>query len=174
MKSKTTATIEDLYSLPDVKAEIVDGEVRIMAPTGFLPSNAAGAIYSSLREYARRTGLGYALTDNTGFIVDLPNRKLFSPDAAFYTGRDLGDEVPNGAPVFAVEVRSESDYGPHAESEIARKRAEYFSAGTLVVWDVDLQADDVIKSYTANQSGQRHHLPQGRNSNAEPAVPGGR
>src|SRR3954464_9262069 len=110
MKSKTTATIEDLYSLPDdIKAEIVDGEIRIMAPTGFLPSNAAGAIYSSLREYARRTGLGYALTDNTGFIVDLPNRQLFSPDASFYTGEPSGMKFLNGAPAFAVEVRSEGD-----------------------------------------------------------------
>jgi Uma2 family endonuclease len=43
-----------------------------------------------------------------------------------------------GAPVFAVEVRSEGDYGPAAERELAEKRADYFAAGTLAVWDVDL------------------------------------
>jgi hypothetical protein len=35
-----------------------------------------------------------------------------------------------------VEVRSEGDYGPRAEQELARKRADYFEAGTRAVWDV--------------------------------------
>jgi Uma2 family endonuclease len=43
-----------------------------------------------------------------------------------------------GAPIFAVEVRSENDYGLKAEERIAEKRADYFVAGTLVMWDVDL------------------------------------
>src|SRR3954471_25030380 len=136
MKSKAAATIENLYDLPDnVKAELVDGELRIISPTGFLPNNAAGAIYASLRDYARRTRSGHALTDNAGFIVDLPNRKLFSPDAAFYTGQPTGMRFLEGPPIFAVEVRSENDYGSQAEIGIARKRADYFNAGTLVVWD---------------------------------------
>ena len=41
---------------------------------------------ASLREYAQRTRTGYAFADNVGFIVDLPERQSFSPDAAFYTG----------------------------------------------------------------------------------------
>jgi Uma2 family endonuclease len=51
-----------------------------------------------------------------------------------------------GAPVFAVEIRSENDYGPVAEREMATKRADYFACGTLVVWDIDLQSEDVVKS----------------------------
>ena len=43
-----------------------------------------------------------------------------------------------GAPVFAVEVRSQYDYGPAAEQEMQDKRTDYFACGTLVVWDVDL------------------------------------
>jgi Uma2 family endonuclease len=38
-------------------------------------------------------------------------------------------------PDFAVEVRSEDDYGPLAERELADKRADYFAVGTQVVWD---------------------------------------
>ena len=54
------------------------------------------------------------------------------------------------APVFAVEVRSEGDYSPAAERAMAEKRADYFAAGTVVVWDVDLQSSDVvIASYRA-------------------------
>ena len=50
-------------------------------------------------------------------------------------------------PLFAVEVRSENDYGPAAEREMAAKRADYFAAGTRVVWDVDLLGEDVVRVY---------------------------
>ncbi len=52
-----------------------------------------------------------------------------------------------GAPIFAVEVRSENDYGNKAEKAIAKKRADYFAAGTEIVRDIDLLNDDVIKSF---------------------------
>ena len=145
------ATIEDLCRVPEQgKAEIVNGELLLMAPTGFWPSYAAGEIYTSLREYARRTRAGYAIPDNTGFLVNLPHRQSFSPDAAFYTGVPTGMKFLNGAPVFAVEVRSENDYGPQAERDMAEKRGDYFTAGTLVVWDIDLLSADVVKVYRAH------------------------
>src|SRR6476661_4216172 len=81
MVTKTPATIEDLYQVPDHgKAEIVYGEVVTMSPTGFLPGRAGGEIYASLRQYERQTKRGYAIPDNVGFTVNLPNRASFSPD----------------------------------------------------------------------------------------------
>src|SRR5689334_8575746 len=140
------ATIEDLYNVPEgYNAELIDGEIVLMSPTGDLPISAAGEIYVSLHEYARRTGIGRAYMDNAGFIVNLPHRKSFSPDAAFYVGPRSGMRFLQGAPVFAAEVRSEGDYGPSAERAITRKRADYFAAGTVVVWDVDLQSANVVK-----------------------------
>lgn len=68
--------------------------------------------------------------------------KSFSPDAALYSGKVRGLKFLEGAPVFAVEVRSEGDYGLAAERALAAKRADYFAAGTLVVWDVDLLFDE--------------------------------
>src|SRR6516225_3434768 len=139
MPIKTQVTIEDLYHVPDNgKAEIVNGELRLMSPTGALPNRAAGEIFVSLRAHARSTGVGRAYTDKAGFVVDLPNRKSFSPDAAYYIGPDTRGKSLQGAPIFAVEVRSEDDYGPTAEREMAAKRREYFAAGTQVVWDADV------------------------------------
>jgi len=76
-----------------------------------------------------------------------------------------------GPPDFAVEVRSENDYGPAAELEMAAKRDDYFEAGTLVVWDVDPVAK-TIKSYRvdAQDSPQTYNL--GEVAVAEPAVTG--
>ncbi len=115
--------------------------------------------------------MGHAFGDNVGFIVDLPHRKSFSPDAAFYIG-NLTMKFLEGAPVFAVEVRSEGDYGRAAEHEIAQKRADYFAAGTLIVWDVDLLSDDVVHVYRASSPNEPTIYRRGAVAEAEPAVPG--
>jgi Uma2 family endonuclease len=170
MNPITTATIDDLYRTHS-KAELVGGEIVMMSPSGGLPNFAAGEIFVSLRQYARQTKRGRAGTDNLGFVVDLPDRKSFSPDAAFYTG-PLNMRFANGAPLFAVEVRSEGDYGPAAEQEIAEKRSDYFAAGTQVVWDVDLQSDDVVRVYRATDPRHPTIYRRGQLAEAEPAVPG--
>lgn len=93
MSTKTEATVEDLYRVPENgKAEIVNGELVLMSPTGGVPGRASGEIYVSLREYERRMRNGYAFPDNVGFIVNLPNRRSFSPDAAFYIGELKGGQ----------------------------------------------------------------------------------
>ena len=148
MSTKTEATVDDLYRVPENgKAEIVNGELVLMSPTGGVPGRTAGEIYISLNEYERRTGSGYALPDNVGFIVNFPNRRSFSPDAAFYRGELRGGLFLEGAPIFAVEVRSEEDYGSAAEKKMAAKRADYFAASTLVVWDVDVLREKVVRVY---------------------------
>ena len=170
--TNVAATLDDLRHVTENgKAELVKGELVLMSPTGGLPGYAAGEIFASLREYAQRTRTGYAFADNVGFIVDLPERQSFSPDAAFYTG-ELTMKCLNGAPVFAVEVRSEGDYGPTAEQERAQKRADYFAAGTLIVWDVDLVGDDVVRCYRAINPDAPIAYKRGEQAAAEPAVPG--
>ena len=172
MSTKTQATIEDLYRIRDRgKAEIVNGEVILMSPTGDMPARAGGAIYVSLRGVERRAG-GRAYPDNVGFRVNLPNRKSFSPDAAFYTGPPTGMKFLEGAPAFAAEIRSENDYGREAEAEIAAKRRDYFAAGTLVVWDVDLLSVDVVRVYRASDPDSPTSYRRGDTAEAEPAVHG--
>ena len=79
-----------------------------------------------------------------------------------------------GAPAFAVEVRSKSDYGSAAELAIAKKIRDYFDAGMLVVWDVDLLGDDVIKVYRAADPSNPTIYRKGDTADAEPDVPGWR
>jgi Uma2 family endonuclease len=173
MSTKTEATVDDLYRVPDNgKAEIVNGELVLMSPTGGVPGRAAGEIFISLREYERRVGGGYAFPDNVGFIVNLPHRRSFSPDAAFFKGELRGGKFLDGAPIFAVEVRSDEDYGPAAELQMAAKRAHYFAAGTLVVWDVDVLREKVIRVFRSNEPDQPTVYVVGDTAEAEPALPG--
>jgi Uma2 family endonuclease len=173
MLTRSKATIEDLYQVPDnQKAELVDGELVLIMPTGDAPGYAADEVFVSLRAYVRRTGIGRAVGDNKGFHVQLPRRESFSPDAAFYVGPPAGMRFFEGAPVFAVEVRSENDYGPQAERDLARKRADYFAAGTLAVWDVDLLSEDVVRVYRADHPERATVYRRGELAEAENAVPG--
>ena len=173
MPVKSQATIEDLYHVPENgKAEIVNGELRMMSPNGHLPGRAALRVAISLDAHAQSTGTGRAYGDNIGFIVKLPNRRSFSPDAAFYVGPPAGGDFLEGAPVFAVEVRSKEDYGPRAEQEMAAKRRDYFAAGTLVVWDADVLKSESVRVYRATDPDHPTVYRRGEVAEAEPAVPG--
>ncbi len=111
-------------------------------------------------------GSGYALSDNTGYLVNLPHRKSFSPDASYALhAPDDRMRFIEGAPIFAAEVRSEYDYGPAAD------RA--YAAGTLVVWDVD-PVNRMIASSRADQPEIPIRFGMDDMADAEPALPGWR
>jgi Uma2 family endonuclease len=173
MSTKTRATIDDLYKV-EGKAELVNGEIVYMAPTGGRPGRASGRIYRRLAEHEERVGGGYAFPNNVSFAVKLPHRESIGPDASWYVGAPPDMQFPQGAPVFAVEVRSQYDYGPRAERAMRDKRADYFACGTLVVWDVDLQSEEVIRSYKASDPNNPVIFRRGEVADAEPAMPGWR
>jgi Uma2 family endonuclease len=87
MATVKQATLTDLHKEPG-KAEIVEGRIVRFMPTGFLPGYAARQILIRLALYTDQKRLGYTTGNNVGFLVDLPNRKSFSPDDdlfPFYT-----------------------------------------------------------------------------------------
>lgn len=176
MSTVTRATLDDLACV-DGKAELIDGEIVYLMATGYRPNLIAGAIFVSLNDHARASGRGVAFTDNMGFAVRelTSGRESFSPDASYYDGPPPADDMDfvEGPPTFAVEVRSKGDYGLAAEAEMEAKRADYFEAGTLVVWDVDAKAE-VIRSYRAEAREQPTIFGPGQEADAEPAVAGWR
>lgn len=165
----TDQLIAQLYKV-DGKAEIINGEIVLMSPTGRRPGRASFRICRSLEENEVKLG-GYAYPDNVAFLVDLPHRKSFAPDVAF-SKEQPEMEFGKGAPIFAVEVRSEGDYGPAAERDMADKRADYFAAGTKVVWDVDLLGENVIQKYTVESQTVPTSYRRGELADAEPALSG--
>ena len=170
MSVKTQATIEDLYKV-EGKAELVHGEIVEMPPAGDEPGRASLKVAANLLHYEQRIGIGRAYPDGTGFHVHLPHREAFSPDAAYHIGPRMGMRFAEGAPIFAVEVRSENDYGRAAEEKMQAKRADYFACGTLAVWDVDLLSEDVVKVYRASDLENPTIYRRGDIAEAEPAVP---
>src|SRR5438046_8660558 len=106
------------------------------------------------------------------FIVVRPHPRSFSPYAAFYVGPPTVLRFFEVAPVFAAEVRSENDYGPAAERAMAAKRADYFAAGTIVVWDVDLLSEEVVRVFRRDSPLLPAVYRRGELAEAGPAVPG--
>ena len=174
--TQTAATLDDLYR-EEGKAELIAGRIIPLMPTGRWPSRVASRIFRSLDDYAEATGRGEAYTDNTGFAIPplSSGRESFSPDASYFFGPFPANIMRflEGPPAFAVEVRSEGDYGDAAEEAIAAKRADYFEAGTAVVWDVDPVGRRILK-YRADTPGQPEPFIPGQEADAEPAVPGWR
>lgn len=170
------ATLDDLYRTPE-KAELIGGRIVELMATGRKPNRVAGRIYRSLDDHASQIGVGEAFTDNMGYAVPmLPSgRESFSPDGSYHRGPFPKDPMRfiAGAPHFAAEVRSENDYTPAAEAEMADKRADYFLAGAEVVWDVDTIAE-CIHVYRATDPEHPTTYRRGDTAEAEPAVPGWR
>jgi Uma2 family endonuclease len=174
-KASALHTWEDLARVPG-KAELIGGRIVEMPPTGCAPGFAATQVVVSLTLHCRQNQYGVALSDGVGFRVQLPGRESFSPDASLYVGKPSGMKFLDGAPIFALEVRSQSDvasdYGAKAEADMAAKRADYFAAGTQVVWDVDLLSHDVVRVYRASDPLHPKRYSHGEQAEAEPAVPG--
>ena len=151
------------------------GRIVPIIASGDHPSEIAFEIAVSLRDHVKRIGRGTARGDGLGYAVPelTSGRQSFEPDASFYDGDRPSNRLRfiEGAPNFAVEVRSENDYGPAAEVAMAAKRLDYFEARTLVVWDVDPVAE-LIHAYQLDDPTRARTFARGEVADAEPAVPG--
>ncbi len=130
---ETRATLEDL-SRVEGKAELIGGRIVRFMGTGRRPSLTAGRIYRRLFDQAEASRRGEVHFDGMTYgVPELSSgRESFMPDVSYYFGPFPANDMRwiDGPPTFAVEVRSENDYGPAALVEQAAKRADYFEAGT--------------------------------------------
>lgn len=173
------ATLDDLMRT-EGRAELINGRIIPDVAVGHRPNKVAGRIFRSLDDHAEAVGVGEVYTDSIGFAVAhlglSSGRQSFSPDGSYHDGPLPADDMKfvAGPPTSAVEVRSEDDYtGPAAEQAMADRRADYFEAGTPVVWDVDPEAG-VIDCYRAAAPTAPRRFAAGDTAGAEPAVPGWR
>jgi Uma2 family endonuclease len=168
-------TAATLLGREDGRAECFDGRIVRLPHFGDLPGQVVMRLLRSLGDHVERTGRGEVLSATMAFTVNrlASGRESFSPCASYYDGPPPSNPMSfiHGAPTFAVEVRSENDYGPAAEREMAAKRADYFEAGTRVVWDVNPVAK-VIRCYRAAEPDSPGVFGHGSQADAAPAVPG--
>jgi Uma2 family endonuclease len=170
------ATVDDLYRV-EGQAELIGGKIVRMPFLGHKPGQIVLELAIRLENESRRTRRGKVFTSTLAYIVpELPSgRESVCADVSYYDG-----PLPSnpwsfiyGPPTLAVEVRNEFEFGPAAEQTMAAKRADYFAAGTLVVWDVD-PVHDRIHVYRASDPARPMTYECGQIAEAEPALPGWR
>ena len=130
-------TAEELFDLADDggRSELVEGEFIRMTPTGAEHGVFTARIGHLLDEYVERNDLGVCCGAGTGFVLQRDPDTVRAPDAAVVVkSRVPSTGIPGSywpfAPDLAVEVVSPSD----RLADLHLKIAEYFAAGTRLVW----------------------------------------
>ncbi len=137
---RSRMTAEELFDLPDDdgRSELVEGELVPMTPTGGRHGALAVRIGRLLDEHVEAHDLGVCCGAETGFILKRDPDTVRAPDAAVVVASRIPiTGIPATfwpfAPDLAVEVVSPSD----RLADVHVKIAEYFAAGTRLVWLVE-------------------------------------
>ncbi len=133
-------TAEELLRLPEdgLRHELVRGELRTMAPTGWEHSEVTIDVAGPLWNYVRAHQLGRVVTGEPGFKLTTNPDTVRAPDVAFVSRERLSTigRVRGywpGAPDLAVEVISPNDL----YTEVDEKVAEWLEHGTRLVFVVN-------------------------------------
>ncbi|MFO0824063.1 MAG: Uma2 family endonuclease [Gemmataceae bacterium] len=149
-------TAADVAKLPrtlattDVKYELHDGRLIVMAPPGGIHGRRQARFTRYLVSEGEERGHGEAFAE-VGLLLRRKPDHLLGPDAAFVTTAQLPAQLtPEGylltVPSLIVEVRSKND----TDREIDEKVRAYLEAGSVVVWIADPETRTVT-AYLTNQ-----------------------
>jgi len=138
--SAMTMTADEFLacSVPDAKAELVRGELRVTPPAGGPHNTAATNLILLLGPHVRQRGLGRVFVDGIGYeLLRLP-RTVRVPDGSFVRADRLpeagiGPGLLKLAPDLAIEVLSPTE----TASELEEKLDDYLVSGTPLIWVVD-------------------------------------
>lgn len=136
--ASTIKTAEQLLSAGDIgRCELVQGELKMMSPSGYRHGRVTAALAHVLRQHVRSCDLGSVTGAESGFLLRRNPDTVRAPDAAFITKERLVDAPERGffpgAPDLAVEVLSPND----SAAEVLRKAQDWLAAGACEAWIVD-------------------------------------
>lgn len=153
-------TIDDIYALPDgQRAELIDGQIYMMAPPSRKHQRIAGEIFAIIREYIN-TNNGSCEVDIAPFAVFLnkDDTNYIEPDISVICDKSkLTDKGCSGAPDWIIEIASPSS----RRMDYFTKLFKYSTSGVREYWIVDpdrkritvydFEAEDT-KDYTFSES----------------------
>ncbi len=133
----TPMTADDLLRMPadGMRRELVNGELRIMAPSGSEHVIVASKADRLVGNFVEANGLGLVFGAEGGFRIRSNPDTVRAPDLAFVRRERIpAAGIPTGywpgAPDLAVEVISPDD----TYAEVEEKVRDWLDAGTEVVW----------------------------------------
>jgi len=130
-------TADELLALPDdgMRHELIEGELRTMAPAGHDHGVLALRAGRLLGAHVDAHGLGLATAAETGYRIASDPDTVLAPDAAFVSRERVASEAGYwaGAPDLAIEVVSPSD----TYIEVQAKALRWLDAGCRLVLTLD-------------------------------------
>jgi len=133
-------TAEDLFALSGTheKCELLKGELTRMVLAGGEHGKLIARLSRLLDEYVEAQNLGVVCGAQAGYVLQKDPDTVRAPDASFVSSAHLPPAgIPKDywpfAPDLAVEVVAPADRFEAMQTKVA----EYFSAGTRLVWVVE-------------------------------------
>ena len=130
-------TAEDLLTLPDdgMRHELINGELRTMAPAGGPHGSDGMRIVAPVSSHVYANDLGWAFLAETGFVLRRDPDTVRAPDFAFIRADRWPEEgLPEGyvtiPPDLVLEVVSPGD----TATEVREKVDEWLRFGVGAVW----------------------------------------
>lgn len=161
LPQKQDYTIDDIYALPDgQRAELIDGEMYMMAPPKTIHQRISGALHAAIYQYIKsQKGSCEVFAAPFAVFLNKDNKNYVEPDISVICDKDkIDDRGCNGAPDWIIEITSPSD--PHRDYGI--KLFKYRTAGVREYWIVnpltqivtvyDLENEIGTNQYTFNDS----------------------
>ena len=175
---KQLYTVDDVWEMITDPAcigagyELINGELREMAPTNALHSWVAGRIYHHLLRFAMELQLGEVFIELGQHPAD-DRSTLLVADVAFCARDRFPDGIPETflpfMPDLAVEVWSPSN----RTSEMRRKTDIYLREGTKLVWLVWPRNREVeVCRLHADGKIESHAMGLGETLSGESVLPG--
>ena len=135
-------TIKDIYALPDgQRAELIDGNIYMMAPPTTRHQRIVGALYTQIYNYLKGNR-GKCEVIPSPFAVFLNDEKNYvEPDISVICDPDkIDDDGCHGAPDWIVEIVSPGS----RRMDYMIKLFKYRSAGVREYWIVDPEKNRII------------------------------
>ena len=147
-------TIDDIYALPDgQRAELIDGQMYMMAPPTRRHQQILGALYRKIADYIDRKGSSCEV-DIAPFAVFLnaDDRNYVEPDISVICNPDkLTDKGCTGAPDWIIEIVSPDS----RRTDYYTKLFKYRTVGVREYWIVDSEKSRVtVYSFEADDTAE--------------------
>ena len=145
-------TFEDILALPEgERAELIDGEMFMMASPTRRHQDAAGWLFNRIFNYIQgKKGKCRVHASNFAVFPKKDDKNYVEPDVTVVCDRDKLDERGcNGAPDWVIEVVSPSS----VKMDYERKKELYQESGVEEYWIVDTEKESV-SVYRFQESSQ--------------------